>query len=89
LIILWKGRRKRRRNKMIKLVVFDFDGTLADTKSVVFSAIKNTLSKYKYKIPKNLMETMRVGDRSIKGTFEPMVKKKDLDSMVKRHNRRT
>lgn len=33
---------------MIKLLIFDFDGTLAKTKSLYFDVIYNTLKKYKY-----------------------------------------
>lgn len=35
---------------MIKLIVFDFDGTLVDTKKIIYSIIKNLIEKSNYQI---------------------------------------
>ena len=67
---------------MIKLIIFDFDGTLVDTRKLVISTIEKVFKEYEYKIPKNLRSVARLGDSSIKGTFKPFIKnKKDLEEM--------
>ena len=67
---------------MIKLIVFDFDGTLVDTKKVVVDTIRKVFKKHGYKVPKNLKSISKLGDSSIKGTFKPFIKnKKNLDKI--------
>jgi HAD superfamily hydrolase (TIGR01549 family) len=41
---------------MIKLIVFDLDGTLADAKKIYLKQYKLMLEKYNYKISKNLFK---------------------------------
>ena len=43
---------------MIKLLVFDFDGTLADTKQLAFNIIKQEVEKKGFSLPRNFKKFM-------------------------------
>jgi len=43
---------------MIKLIVFDFDGTLTDNQKLIFNIIKKGVNKAGYKMPKNYLYEM-------------------------------
>lgn len=47
---------------MIKLVIFDFDGTLADTKNVILGAMERSFSKFNYKMD---LERVRNGSEPL------------------------
>jgi phosphoglycolate phosphatase len=55
---------------MIKLLVFDFDGTLADTKSMLLSIIKDNLGTFNYKLTKNFLKEF--GDRPLEESLDKL-----------------
>lgn len=56
---------------MIKLIIFDFDGTLVDTKEMIERAIRASLGKYGYKITKEFLDLL--GNWPIKETLEHII----------------
>ncbi len=68
----------------IKLVVFDFDGTLADTRALVLGAVKKHLLRLNYDLSKGLVK--KFGDKPLYGFLELAgVKKymvKDLTELI-------
>lgn len=67
---------------MIKGVIFDFDGVIADTERINFENLQNILIKYKYELKeKDFLNFM--GQRTIhflKGKF-PLIPERDLNSI--------
>lgn len=57
---------------MIKLIVFDFDGTLVDTWKVVDDAIRESVGKHGYKIGKRFIRML--GDKPMREMLEHIVK---------------
>ncbi len=53
----------------IKLLVFDFDGTLADTKKIVYVCTKNGLNKHKFKLPDNYYDEL-MGNKQLVNELE-------------------
>ena len=41
---------------MIKLIVFDFDGTLVNTKDIIYKLVFNSIKKFNYEISKTLIQ---------------------------------
>ena len=63
---------------MIKLLVFDFDGTLADTKDVVSGVLLNILKQKKYNISSEII-SKNIGRAPIGKTLEHIgVKREDI-----------
>ena len=68
---------------MIKLIVFDFDGTLADSKKTLLSIVSRNLKTKKYKINKEYER--KFGDKPLKKGFEDIgISKEEISSMVKK-----
>lgn len=57
---------------MIKLIIFDFDGTVANTWKVVEDALKEGLGKYGYNLTKKLLNVL--GNFPIEETLEIIIK---------------
>ncbi len=57
---------------MIKLIVFDFDGTVVDTWKVVENAVKESVSKYGYRINKKFLKML--GDKPMREMLEYIVR---------------
>ncbi len=53
---------------MIKLLVFDFDGTIADTKKMLLSIVKDNAELFSYKINSNFVK--KFGDKPLGPTLE-------------------
>jgi len=71
---------------MIKLIVFDFDGTLVDTKKIIYSIIKNLIEKSTYQISHQLIKK-ELGDKSLKDSLSSLkVKSVDADKIEKESN---
>ncbi len=49
---------------MLNLLVFDFDGTIVDSKKVIYRSVKKVLRKYIVKIPKDLPN--KLGDKPLR-----------------------
>lgn len=69
---------------MIKLIVFDFDGTLADTRTYLLDAIQAILKEFNYDFDYELLYT-HLGDYTLAGTMSYLgASKKDLDIMIEK-----
>ena len=65
---------------MIKVVVFDFDGTLANTRELVLKIIKRHFGNFNYKLSKKVIGTL--GDDSLEGFIEGSGIQKNLVNML-------
>jgi phosphoglycolate phosphatase len=67
---------------MIKLIVFDFDGTLADTRKIVSMSIQSSMRKHSYSIgEKEILKV--IGHAPLPGTLSKLgVRVKDVNMMV-------
>jgi len=65
---------------MIKLVVFDFDGTLTDNQKIIFNIIKKSVIKAGYKLPKNYLYEM--GNMPLLAHLHKIGIKKDAASIA-------
>jgi len=65
---------------MIKVVVFDFDGTLANTRELVLKIIKRHYGNFNYKLSKKVWATL--GDDSLEGFIENSGIKKELVNLL-------
>ena len=55
---------------MIKLIVFDFDGTLADTKKMLLNIIQDNVEHFNYKIDDNFIK--HFGDKPLGATLKQL-----------------
>ena len=63
---------------MIKLLVLDFDGTLADTRKIVVDTLKKLFKKYKYNVDNDFWDY--IGDDSVRNTMKKLSRNKsELD----------
>ena len=60
---------------MIKLIAFDFDGTLFDTKKIIFNATSNAIKERGYKFKRK--DKLKIGNGSLKEYFKEIGIKKD------------
>ena len=65
---------------MIKVVVFDFDGTLANTRELVLKIIKRHFGNFNYKVSKKVWATL--GDDSLEGFISSSGIKKELVNLL-------
>lgn len=74
---------------MIKLIVFDFDGTLVDTKEIIFKIIKDTFNEFNYQITFPLIRE-HFGNRTLQELLKHLgVKKEDINSIIHHSNTQT
>ncbi|MBS3088529.1 HAD family hydrolase [Candidatus Pacearchaeota archaeon] len=74
---------------MIKLIIFDFDGTLVDTKEMIFKIIKDTFNKFNYQITSALIKE-HLGNSPIRGTLKHLgINQKHIESVVSHSNAQT
>ncbi len=68
---------------MIKLIIFDFDGTLADSKEKLLGIVSKNLKKRGYKI--NQEYKRKFGDKPLKKGLEQFgIDKKEINSLVRK-----
>jgi phosphoglycolate phosphatase len=71
---------------MIKLIVFDFDGTLVDTKKIIYGIIWNLIEKSSYQISKKLIQK-ELGNSSLEISLESLkVNPKDAKNLEEKSN---
>ena len=74
---------------MIKLIVFDFDGTLVDTKEVIFKIVRDTFNKFNYQITSALIKE-HLGNSPVGELLKHLgVKQKDINAIIHHSNAQT
>ncbi len=74
---------------MIKLIVFDFDGTLVDTKKSIFKIVKDTFDEFNYQITTALLKE-HLGNKPIGEILKHLgVKQEDIGSVIRHSNAQT
>jgi len=67
---------------MIKLLVFDFDGTLVDTKNVIYDLVEQSIQKFNYNVERVVLQ-QELGNKPLQ-EFLPLlgIKKKDVARII-------
>jgi phosphoglycolate phosphatase len=71
---------------MIKLLIFDFDGTLVDTREVIYDLVERSIEKFNYSIEHKLIQD-GLSNQTLK-EFLPLlgIKDKDVDRIINHSN---